>query len=115
MFFNVTKPTVNLFELRFISRNGPVKDFSVRPFVTGGKEIEAIGRLFDAYCAEHTTTGTNLDGSTIVTTDTWRHIALVYDGTNKYVYIDGFEDARMPTTGQSLRRHREMKNAVQMT
>ena len=27
-------------------------------------------------------------------------MALVYDGVNKYIYIDGVEDARTPTTGQ---------------
>jgi len=41
-----------------------------------------------------------LNASTIVTTDTWRHVALVYDGVNKYIYIDGFEDARAPSSGQ---------------
>jgi hypothetical protein len=44
-------------------------------------------------------TGTNLDANTSVTTDTWRHVALVYDGTNKIVYIDGAEDARLASTG----------------
>jgi hypothetical protein len=50
--------------------------------------------------ANGTATGGNLNGSTIVTTNTWRHAAVVYDGTNNYVYIDGFEDARAPMTGQ---------------
>jgi len=44
-------------------------------------------------------TGTNLDANTEVTTDTWRHVAGVYDGTNKIVYIDGAEDARLGSTG----------------
>ena len=44
-------------------------------------------------------TGTNLDANTEVTTDTWRHVAAVYDGTNKIVYIDGAEDARLASTG----------------
>jgi len=44
--------------------------------------------------------GAHQNGTTIVTTDTWRHVAIVYDGTNKYIYIDGFEDARKPATGQ---------------
>jgi hypothetical protein len=43
--------------------------------------------------------GGNLNAATIVTTDTWRHAALVYDGSNKIVYIDGFEDARVASTG----------------
>ena len=44
--------------------------------------------------------GGHLNGTTIVTTDTWRHAAIVYDGTTKYIYIDGFEDARKATSGQ---------------
>jgi hypothetical protein len=45
-------------------------------------------------------TGGNLDATTIVTTDTWRHVALVYDGAYKIIYIDGVEDARVASTGQ---------------
>ncbi len=45
-------------------------------------------------------TGGNLDAKTLVTTDTWRHVALVYDGINKIVYVDGIEDARVASTGQ---------------
>jgi len=45
-------------------------------------------------------TGDNLDGNAIVTTDTWRHAAVVFDGAYKYVYIDGVEDARAASTGQ---------------
>ena len=44
-------------------------------------------------------TGTNLDANTEVTTDTWRHVAGVYDGTDKIIYIDGAEDARLASTG----------------
>jgi len=44
-------------------------------------------------------TGTNLNANTAVTTDTWRHVASVYDGSNKIVYIDGAEDARLASTG----------------
>jgi hypothetical protein len=44
-------------------------------------------------------TGSNLNANTIVTTNTWRHVALVYDGTDKVVYIDGVEDARLPSPG----------------
>jgi len=44
--------------------------------------------------------GSHLNGTTVVTTDTWRHVAIVYDGTNKYIYIDGFVDAQKPATGQ---------------
>ncbi len=45
-------------------------------------------------------TGGNLNANTVVTTDTWRHVALVYDGTNKIIYIDGMEDARVASTGR---------------
>ncbi len=45
-------------------------------------------------------TGGNLDATTIVTTNTWRHITLVYDGAYKIIYIDGVEDARVASTGQ---------------
>ena len=44
-------------------------------------------------------TGDNLDANTIVTTDTWRHVALVYNGTDKIIYIDGAEDARLASSG----------------
>ncbi|MHC4168924.1 MAG: LamG-like jellyroll fold domain-containing protein [Planctomycetota bacterium] len=44
-------------------------------------------------------TGSNLNATTAVTTDTWRHVALVYDGTNKIIYIDGVEDARLASSG----------------
>ncbi len=45
-------------------------------------------------------TGGNLDARTIVTDDTWHHVALVYDGAYKIIYIDGVEDARAASTGQ---------------
>ncbi len=50
--------------------------------------------------------GGNLNASTIVTTDTWRHVALVYDGTDKIIYIDGVEDARLASEG-SIESHDE--------
>ncbi|MBM4026200.1 MAG: hypothetical protein FJ280_12460, partial [Planctomycetes bacterium] len=45
-------------------------------------------------------TGGNLDATTIVTDNAWHHVVLVYDGTNKIIYIDGREDARVASTGQ---------------
>ncbi len=45
-------------------------------------------------------TGGNLDATTLVNTDTWRHVALVYDGAYKIIYIDGIEDARVASTGR---------------
>jgi hypothetical protein len=44
-------------------------------------------------------TGDNLNANTIVTTDTWRHVALVYNGTDKIIYIDGVEDVRAASSG----------------
>ena len=35
--------------------------------------------------------GGNLNATTIVTDNTWHHVALVYDGTNKLIYIDGVD------------------------
>jgi len=46
------------------------------------------------------TTGDHLNGSTPVTDDSWHHVAVVYDGVNRIIYIDGFEDARIGSTGQ---------------
>ncbi len=43
--------------------------------------------------------GGNLNALTTVTTNTWRHVALVYDGANKIIYIDGVEDARVASAG----------------
>ncbi len=45
-------------------------------------------------------TGDNLNASAIITTDTWRHVAVVFDGAYKRIYIDGREDARAASTGQ---------------
>ncbi len=44
--------------------------------------------------------GGNLSGTGLVTTDTWRHAAAVYDGQYAYIYIDGVQDARIVSTGQ---------------
>jgi len=43
--------------------------------------------------------GDNLNAFTDVTDNRWHHVALVYDGHNKIIYIDGAEDARMESTG----------------
>ena len=45
-------------------------------------------------------TGGNLDATAIVTDNNWHHVALVYDGVNKLIYIDGREDARVASTGR---------------
>ncbi|MBM4029386.1 MAG: LamG domain-containing protein, partial [Planctomycetes bacterium] len=45
-------------------------------------------------------TGGNLDAVTTVTDNKWHHVALVYDGANKIIYLDGVEDARVASTGQ---------------
>ena len=46
------------------------------------------------------TTGGNFNGVGVVTTDTWHHVAGVYDGANMYIYVDGIEDNRIASTGQ---------------
>jgi hypothetical protein len=45
-------------------------------------------------------TGANLNATALVTDNNWHHIACVYDGVNKIVYVDGSEDARLASTGQ---------------
>jgi len=45
-------------------------------------------------------TGGNLNATAIMTDDNWHHVACVYDGVNKLIYIDGREDARVASTGQ---------------
>ncbi|MCL5281370.1 MAG: PA14 domain-containing protein, partial [Planctomycetes bacterium] len=45
-------------------------------------------------------TGGNLNANKIVTDNEWHHVALVYDGANKIIYLDGIEDARVASTGQ---------------
>ena len=45
-------------------------------------------------------TGGDLNATAPVTTGTWRHVALVFDGAYRYIYIDGAEDARLESTGQ---------------
>ena len=54
------------------------------------------------------TSGGNLNATTIVTDDKWHHVALVYDGTDKIVYIDGVEDARLASTGQIAESNYEL-------
>ncbi|MBN1505589.1 MAG: hypothetical protein JW955_02015 [Sedimentisphaerales bacterium] len=44
--------------------------------------------------------GGDLNSTPEVTTNTWRHVALVYDGAYRYIYIDGIEVIRLASTGQ---------------
>jgi hypothetical protein len=39
------------------------------------------------------------NGVTVVTDNTWHHLAGVYDGSNMIIYLDGDEDARVAATG----------------
>jgi len=41
----------------------------------------------------------NLVGNRNVNDGNWHHVAGVYDGTNKYLYVDGTLDVSTPTTG----------------
>ncbi len=45
-------------------------------------------------------TGGNLNATAIVTDNNWHHVACVYDGAKKLIYIDGREDSRVASTGQ---------------
>src|SRR5690606_20589669 len=46
----------------------------------------------------------NMSGNTIVADGLWHHVAVVYDGADKIIYVDGKEDARSknPHAGRAL-------------
>ncbi len=41
----------------------------------------------------------SLDTGNVLTANKWTHVSIVYDGTNKYIYIDGKVAAQEATTG----------------
>lgn len=49
--------------------------------------INSSGKLFGRI------TGTTITGNTTLQPNTWYHVALVYDGANVYVYLNGISDA----------------------
>jgi hypothetical protein len=44
-------------------------------------------------------TNGNLNGATSINDGVWHHIVAVYDGANKYIYLDGVQDATVGATG----------------
>ncbi len=47
-------------------------------------------------------TGTILTSSTVLASNTWYHIAATYDGSKKYIYINGTRETNFVTTSGSL-------------
>lgn len=45
-------------------------------------------------CVGFSTMGEDLPGETAINDGQWHHVAAVYDGTDKAIYVDGCEDAR---------------------
>jgi len=45
----------------------------------------------------------DMTGSRIVNDGLWHHVVAVYDGTNKYIYVDGTLDVSAPA---AVRSHR---------
>ncbi len=44
-------------------------------------------------------TNGNLNGATSINDGVWHHIVAVYNGANKYIYLDGVQDATVAATG----------------
>jgi Concanavalin A-like lectin/glucanases superfamily len=44
-------------------------------------------------------TNGNLNGTASINDGVWHHIVAVYDGANKYIYLDGVQDATVAATG----------------
>jgi hypothetical protein len=70
--------------------------------VTKGNSSWRLTRYGSTSTVGFSTTGlsnTDLAGSKNINDGQWHHVAAVYDGTNKYIYIDGTLDAMAPATG----------------
>jgi probable HAF family extracellular repeat protein len=75
--------------------------------VTKGDSSWRVHRGFSSNSLAFSTTGLNPNGTTDpdlygtrnVNDGLWHHVAAVYDGTNKYLYVDGTLDASVAVTG----------------
>ncbi len=68
-----------------------------------GSDAWSIHRYADtnflAFTTYHSSTGNTLFGDISITDDAWHHIAVVFDGTNKSIFIDGKLDASTTISG----------------
>lgn len=70
--------------------------------VTKGEGSWRIVRFETGNSISFTTTGLSAEhtkANTRINTNTWRHVAAVYDGTKKYLYVDGALDATVSVSG----------------
>lgn len=51
----------------------------------------------------------NLDGSDNINDNAWHHVAVVYDGATKYLYVDGVEDEQRAYTRTLNRNNRSVR------
>ncbi len=68
-----------------------------------GTDAWSIHRYADtnflAFTTYHSSTGNTLFGDISIADDAWHHIAVVFDGTNKSIFIDGKLDASTSVSG----------------
>ena len=83
-----------------------VNQFSSSPdwngIVTKGNSSWRLARYGNTSNVGFSTTGlsnTDLRGNRNINDGQWHHVSGVYDGTNKYIYVDGMLDASVPATG----------------
>jgi hypothetical protein len=70
--------------------------------VTKGNSSWRLARYGNSSVIGFSTTGLSngdLAGNKNINDGQWHHVAAVYDGTNKYIYVDGVLDASAPATG----------------
>jgi hypothetical protein len=70
--------------------------------VTKGNSSWRLSRYGGTSAIGFSTTGlsdVDLPGNKNINDGQWHHVAAVYDGKNKYIYVDGALDASVPATG----------------
>jgi len=70
--------------------------------VTKGNSSWRLARYGSSSVVGFSTTGLSdidLAGNKNINDGQWHHVAGVYDGTSKYIYVDGALDASVPATG----------------